>query len=288
MPEANAIPDMSAAESSDSINAPWDPFASEGAAPAQNAPATTAETRAAPAGTSNIVDPFAVMGDGPAALGEAPAAQTGAAADNSASSNHNIVDPFAAAPEQAAPVETATPATAAPVETAAPAATMTATDNAADKARIADLEKQLADLQKSLTASEKSLKQAQDDLSKKSEELSKAQADLKSAQKEAKDAAKAAPKAADSSAKADDAAKADAKPAAAVKSTPKAAAPAKRVSWTLRSAKPGMAWVSEKGSNEMRTVSVGDTLPGIGKVTSIATDAQGRWVVNGTRGSINQ
>lgn len=78
--------------------------------------------------------------------------------------------------------------------------------------------------------------------------------------------------------------------AAPVKAAPKKAAaqPVVRKSWVLRSAKPGTAWISEEGSSEMRTVSVGDNVAGIGKVTAIAKDDAGRWVVNGTRGKINQ
>lgn len=62
----------------------------------------------------------------------------------------------------------------------------------------------------------------------------------------------------------------------------------KQVNWILKSAKPGMAWVAEKGSNELKTVSVGDALAGIGKVTGIIKDSSGRWVVNGTKGYISQ
>jgi intracellular multiplication protein IcmG len=58
--------------------------------------------------------------------------------------------------------------------------------------------------------------------------------------------------------------------------------------WVLRSAKPGTAWISEAGSNELRTVSVGETLPGVGKVMSVTKNAEGRWVVNGTTGKVYQ
>jgi TolA-binding protein len=58
--------------------------------------------------------------------------------------------------------------------------------------------------------------------------------------------------------------------------------------WVLKSAKPGMAWVAEKGSSELNTVSVGGTLRGIGKITSIEKDSAGRWVVGGTEGKISQ
>lgn len=63
---------------------------------------------------------------------------------------------------------------------------------------------------------------------------------------------------------------------------------ARQVKWVLKSAKPGMAWVAEKGSNELKTVVVGDILTGIGQVTGIVKDSSGRWVVNGTKGYIGQ
>lgn len=243
-----------------------DPFAF-----GQSASDTVAIPDSAP-GDNIAADPFGI--GAPAETG-APALASGTDADTG-----KVVDPFA------------TQATATGAADSAPAADVTAPvsgDNAADKARIAALEKELAAAKKSLSDSDAALKKAQADLVKKADELARAQTDLKAAQQAAKDAAKtAAAKPAAGAAKTAD----DVKPAAAAApkpaAAPKAAAPVRSVSWVLRSAKPGMAWVSEKGSNEMRTVSVGDTLAGIGKVTSIATDAQGRWVVNGTRGSINQ
>ncbi len=75
------------------------------------------------------------------------------------------------------------------------------------------------------------------------------------------------------------------------KSTPrKKSRPKKRVakvSWELKSAQPGRAWVSKKGQSSVQEVSVGDNLSGVGRVTSIAP-MQGRWVVQGTSGSIKQ
>lgn len=58
--------------------------------------------------------------------------------------------------------------------------------------------------------------------------------------------------------------------------------------WVLKSAKPGTAWVAQKGSSELKMVTVGSTLSGIGKVTSIRQNAAGKWVVNGSKGQINQ
>jgi hypothetical protein len=58
--------------------------------------------------------------------------------------------------------------------------------------------------------------------------------------------------------------------------------------WVLKSAKPGLAMIAERGSNELRTIHVGDTLAGVGKIESIGKDEAGRWVVAGTRGRISQ
>jgi len=257
-------------EDSASISAPWGMEDETPAAVAGNMKQPPVETfgESAPdvqADSGNIVDPFAFGAqDVTAEVNAAPQAPA----------ESEMVDPFASmtmqtpAPEAAPVVPTPSPA---PV-----AATAAPVEDAAAKAQVAALEKKLAETQKSLEASEKALKKANDDLARKSEDLAKAQADLKSAQAAAKTATKSAPVA-------------DSKPAAsAPKAVAKPVAPVRKIEWVLRSAKPGMAWVSEKGSSEMRTVAVGDTLAGIGKVTAITTDAQGRWIVNGTRGSINQ
>ncbi|MDD9899766.1 MAG: hypothetical protein OXT65_02160 [Alphaproteobacteria bacterium] len=80
--------------------------------------------------------------------------------------------------------------------------------------------------------------------------------------------------------------KSAAKASASQKTTRRATAPA--VSWVLKSAKPGMAWVSEKGNSELRMVSVGDTLPGIGTVSAVEKNDSGRWIVRGSAGVLRQ
>ncbi len=76
--------------------------------------------------------------------------------------------------------------------------------------------------------------------------------------------------------------------------TPRApvAAPAptagKVIQWQLRSAQPGRATLSQQGSQEMRNVGVGDEVPGLGRILSIAQGADGRWVVRGSMGSAAQ
>ena len=58
--------------------------------------------------------------------------------------------------------------------------------------------------------------------------------------------------------------------------------------WVLKSAKPGVAWIAEKGSQELKTVAVGDSVSGLGRITAITQDESGKWRVDGTRGKINQ
>ncbi len=58
--------------------------------------------------------------------------------------------------------------------------------------------------------------------------------------------------------------------------------------WVLKSAKPGMAWLAMSGSAELYTFSVGEELPGLGKIGAIAQDTSGRWVVSAAHGKISQ
>jgi len=73
------------------------------------------------------------------------------------------------------------------------------------------------------------------------------------------------------------------KPSRTVAPAPKTAAPV----WELKSAQPGQAMVSEKGKSDMVSIAVGDTLKGMGRITSISSQT-GRWVVQGTQGRITQ
>lgn len=57
--------------------------------------------------------------------------------------------------------------------------------------------------------------------------------------------------------------------------------------WVLKAVQPGKAWISRPGSNEMKTVKIGDMLAGIGKITAIDL-VEGRWVVQGTSSKITQ
>lgn len=86
------------------------------------------------------------------------------------------------------------------------------------------------------------------------------------------------------------------KPTATARAKPRTATPtrtpprrAAEPAWVLRSASPGSALVSRGRSGDVYTVTVGATLPGLGRVTAVDRDpATGRWVVTGTRGKVKQ
>ena len=182
-------------------------------------------------------------------------------------------DPFGTAKQDTVAVDTGT--VAAPVtfddapdaKTAAVTTTTTA-ENAASAEEVVALEKKIADLEKTVQQLKTSTVR-KDDVAGLKAALAKFEKPVATTPKKA------------STPKTDETAT-----AAPVKTTAKK--PVVRKTWVLRSAKPGMAWISEKNSSELKTVSVGDNVAGIGKVTAIAKDDAGRWVVNGTSGKINQ
>ncbi len=70
--------------------------------------------------------------------------------------------------------------------------------------------------------------------------------------------------------------------------TQPATAPAQKAEdlWILRSAQPGKALISQKGSDVMQSIKTGDAVPGLGTVLSIKFD-KGRWIVTGTEGTLS-
>ncbi len=73
-------------------------------------------------------------------------------------------------------------------------------------------------------------------------------------------------------------------PKRATKTEP-AAASARSVDWVLRSAQLGAAMVVPKAGGDMRTIRVGDSLSGLGRITAIEQRGS-RWVVQGTLGTL--
>jgi len=61
----------------------------------------------------------------------------------------------------------------------------------------------------------------------------------------------------------------------------------KAPTWTLKSAQPGKATIAPLGSNDLRNIETGNTVSGLGRITSIRIE-DGKWVVRGTLSSISQ
>ncbi|MGQ0527149.1 MAG: hypothetical protein ACT4OY_03845 [Alphaproteobacteria bacterium] len=57
--------------------------------------------------------------------------------------------------------------------------------------------------------------------------------------------------------------------------------------WILRSAQPGKALISQKGSDVMQGIKTGDIVPGLGTVISVKPDGS-QWVVTGTDGRLSR
>ena len=236
----------------------------------------------APAGISA---PDAISAPAPDALATAPdTAAAPPATDVTAAVSGN--DPLAAAASD----PMATPALD-PMATTTPATTDPASTNpvvAADPAPVgADPETQgkLESLQTQVTTLEQNAASLKAEADAKDAEIAKLKADLA--------AAKSASSASSSAASAGDepvvTAPKKRRVRAASSNTASPVVSSKVTSrWVLKSAKPGMAWVAPPGSNELKSIAVGDTLNGVGRVTAIAKDEAGRWYVSGTRGRIRQ
>lgn len=194
-----------------------------------------------------------------------------------------------ATPAMAAPVVTA-PVVAAPVEaTPAPAALPAALTQ-----RLDVLEHQITDLSKVVDRAATARPAATENKAQ-SEKIAALEATVRQLQKEVA-ALKAAP-ARESSptppvAEIAKPAVTETKPVAEVAkpavqaSKPATPAPAK-VSWILRAAQNGEAWISPSIEGDITHVIIGQNVRGLGKVTAIRS-VNGKWEVVGTQGSIRQ
>lgn len=73
----------------------------------------------------------------------------------------------------------------------------------------------------------------------------------------------------------------------AIDPAPAQRAPTSSIKWVLRAASPGEAVVAMQGSNDLTSIKVGSTLPGIGQIRSISQQ-NGIWIVQGTTGKITR
>lgn len=69
--------------------------------------------------------------------------------------------------------------------------------------------------------------------------------------------------------------------------TPKAKPVVQKPRWTLRSAQSGKAAIASVKTGDIRTIEIGDNVPGLGRIKSIAKKS-GKWLVQGTQGSVSQ
>jgi hypothetical protein len=195
--------------------------------------------------------------------------------------------------------ETAAPSSAAIPEAAAPVAEKTIPDqdipkvSAAAQEKVDALEKRLAALEETITSLQaRALTKADIEALAATVDKMQQEQGAEKAKAEAEEKVKTEAAAAKTQAKVKEKTKPAVPKVKRAKTAPVSShaqsAPAAAPDWVLKSAKPGMAWVAEKGSGELSTISVGGALRGIGKITSIEKDSSGRWVVNGTEGKISQ
>jgi len=75
------------------------------------------------------------------------------------------------------------------------------------------------------------------------------------------------------------------KPAKTQESASKPKKPA--LTWIMRGARPGVATISLRGSNDVKQVEVGDYVMGLGRIRSINNE-NGRWVIRGSDKTLSQ
>jgi len=248
---------------------------------AQNNPAPAAVAMApmpAPAAVGTAPAPNPAAQPGSAAIGVSPAAPITNAASNPVISPANPNDPWAqpagnnapTVPQPAAQPVVATPAPAVPQPTTAPPV--------ADSA----LNQKITALQQKLDQSEAARQDQNTTITELQNRLSEAETKL--ANIAAQPAAAPTNPSAPASAAKPKIKQVKAKPEANVSDNASTKTPQ---TWELRSASEGTAWVSRPADNQLYRVSVGDELPGVGRVTAIRQQGDS-WIVVGTTGQIHQ
>lgn len=143
------------------------------------------------------------------------------------------------------------------------------------------LQSQNKDLQIKLAAANREAESLQKKVSDMEVEMKQLTAKISRLEREEKTATKAATskKAAVSRSKQ--------KPDSSTKTARKRAPKSVKLEWTLKSAQPGIAVLSVKGSRDTTYVEVGNTVPGLGKILFIGSE-NGKWVVKGSQGRVSQ
>lgn len=194
----------------------------------------------------------------------------------------------------------------APATMTAPAP-VAAVDTSAADSKLADIQGQLteaqlkiADLQKDLNLKEAALQQekakaaqvaetaasANNDAEVEDLKAKVAELEAKLAQKTSAKAVKSVPERSVSSSDSVDVTTQTSPEPVVKKPVAVKAKPAKQ-NWTLKSASSTKAILSDKTTGDLKTVHVGDTVVGLGRIVSIS-DSTSAWVVKGTLGSVSE
>lgn len=195
------------------------------------------------------------------------------------------------------PAEKTDAAEPAPTAEATPPAPLTTPETPSESSEAAepgaekDLQDKLAASEKKTASLEKELAQAKEELTEQAAKgestIKDLRAQIASLEKQVDGSSDALPTPAVVRPKPSPAAKQP--KSSSVKTSARSAAPVTAAvsGWELRGAQPGQAMLARKGGGDLRTVGVGDTLAGLGKVLSIEQSPQG-WVVTGTQGRVSQ
>lgn len=176
----------------------------------------------------------------------------------------------------AEPIETTTEPTNTfvPVEEATDTTTNVATNTDALNAEPAVKSEDLVNVEDRLSMLEKAVSDIEGKMLTKSD-LSGLRSDIKSLRNDVKSA------------------KTHTRKSTSTKATPKKASASRKAApkkdWVLKAAQPGKAWIAEKGETDSKTVTVGSYVASLGRIKSIQQAPEtGRWVVQGTQGSLHQ
>lgn len=145
--------------------------------------------------------------------------------------------------------------------------------------QISDLNSAISKKDSTIQSLENQVQEMESNLTGKDKELASLREELQSAQADSATA--------NATSKSQVTSKAAAKPVVSKKTISRAPEQEVMPKWELRSAQPGRAYVSIKGSNDVQVIEQGDTLHGIGKILSIS-NKNGLWVVQGTNSNITQ
>ena len=179
-----------------------------------------------------------------------------------------------------------------PDATPAPASLTAATDTKTEPAtsndtalKISELEKNLFDKENELASEKQKTESATQEISNLKEKMAELEVQLKSAQTPMSKPAKAAKT--ENAVTEEHAQPKTSAPAHLSANKSKTDTVSKKSNWILKSAKPGHAVIADQKTGDYKTISIGDKISGLGRITLISETPSG-WIVKGTQGSITE